>query len=983
VAESSAVQLTFTNAASSSTPPSASFHAGDYVWLMNEDKACGTRPVVGNAFATGYALVTGQTFTYQFGFSNPGFFRPCVERGSIVMDYSNIEVFVTNVAVKDTNDNANPVLIKPATAAEVVQLKVTGANSIKTGDILRFVVDSTTCEDTTALPATTSSYVVYDSAVSAYDFTFGDVPASDKPLRLCVLRHLQIASASVVGSATTNTTLTLDLDFVSVTLASVDVITSTVFNQRTQAVQVQIDSGIDVGDIMFFATTCPTSVPAQGTSVATIGQTVTSISSGIVELPFNFEQITPTASNVLLKLCVQRQSNNAIVDFGDSLRVLDKTTKILSAGLVRRSAVAVLTVTYTTGELLTDTHLLSFVDAQSTCPSTDATLSVGVNATASTVLTSGIDVNSNTNIFANIRFANRLMRLCSYHPNTGALVAEYVNLGVVVSDITIMDSDSSTTDTVGCVQNAVSQTISFSQSSSLVFESTSKLFFKKQEASDEACGSAPDVSSAVSSSATAMAFNSQSSSSTATFSLDFDFSSAKADLQVYRLCVELTDGTVLDFAPLGVRVSDLVLQSYVSGTTGAAAVKPIPQQTLSLTYGNDATAEISNAQVWFIDDSSSYVTCACSDLGVCSGTTFASTAKVTVGTSMQFNFTQFDGSVPATMCLKPNGAVAYTLSCLTVAFAVVPNPSSVPSNDGQLIALGYDGGSLTPGDHVMFVHEDYACESVTSFATARTNNQAAYTNVALVGIDPATPLSFDFSGLQTTGNTPEAYLCVNSTATGEVYSLKSSKVAINKEVVGLAGDPHVRSATGEWLDFYGEAGVYTLLDGNIQANARFAYAVRDNFMIWHPKVMRPGTLVEEVGIQLKNEQASLRLGVQGGGIVSVRTGHKLTEFWAASEDHELRIGDYTVTWSKCSTSCEAQMPWGMHQRSNSLTVEGRGEFLQVFIARSGGYRFVDVEAMPHHQSSGLLSDALVSPAALAARLVRGGESTYKSTLQLP
>jgi len=236
-------------------------------------------------------------------------------------------------------------------------------------------------------------------------------------------------------------------------------------------------------------------------------------------------------------------------------------------------------------------------------------------------------------------------------------------------------------------------------------------------------------------------------------------------------------------------------------------------------------------------------------------------------------------------------------------------------------------------------------------------------------------ISLDFDGMSTGKG---AYLCVREKDGGKTYKSSGSSVAISNAVVSISGDPHVRKADGHWVDFFGESGVYQLLDGELAANAKLGYAVRDNFMIWHPQVMRPGTLVEEVGIQLKDTKASVRLGIQGGGIVSVRIEDQSTEFWAPSDERSLKLGAYTITWRKCVANCDVTMPWGTHQRTHSLSVQGRGDFIQVFMARSGGYRFVDIEAIPADGATGLLADASFAPTALSKLLVSGGEATYKA-----
>lgn len=228
------------------------------------------------------------------------------------------------------------------------------------------------------------------------------------------------------------------------------------------------------------------------------------------------------------------------------------------------------------------------------------------------------------------------------------------------------------------------------------------------------------------------------------------------------------------------------------------------------------------------------------------------------------------------------------------------------------------------------------------------------------------------------GSEVELTLCVQRDLT--TFPLSSTTLTLTKSIaaVNMVGDPHVRAANGEWLDFYGQSGVYNLLDNDrMQAKAKFGYAVRDKQMIWHPRVMRPGTVMEEIGVTLLDERVSIRLAVHGGGIVSVREESGTTKFWTAAADHVIQVGDFVISWGACQQNCEVAMPWGTHERTRSLLIEGRGEFLQMFVTKSGGYRFVDVDSTPGPLSSGLLADANAAPASLAQRLMNGGEHIYQ------
>jgi hypothetical protein len=579
-----------------------------------------------------------------------------------------------------------------------------------------------------------------------------------------------------------------------------------------------------------------------------------------------------------------------------------------------------------------------------------------------------------------------LMRLCDYALGSPiSLVVDYSSVGVVVSDITIMGSPLSTTETTGCVSKASGQTVTFAVVEAEVFETTAKLFFKRMPTAATAgktCGVAPSVSSIDSSASVMMPF--LSSSSSKSWSMDFDFSStSSATLEIFRLCVELESGTVLDFNPLGVRVTDIKVEAGLNGFLRSNSVQPLATQSLTINYAGTA---------WFIDSSNTYLNCACTNptgANTCDDPADVSgqTDKkvVSPNTAADFNFTSFQGftSGSAKLCMQTSSLVTHQLDCVTVGFDVSISPASVPANDFQSVQLTYPGVTLKPGDKVMFYHPSAACNKATNFTTARSNNPSKYSSVANVTLSGEV-LSFNFSGLYAFNQDFAAKLCVHHNA-DDVFSLDAATLIVTKPValaVGIAGDPHVRSATGAWLDFYGEAGVYQMLDGNIQANAKFGYAVRDNFMIWHPKVMRPGTLVQEVGIKLKGTQTSLRLGIQGGGIVSIRDELKPTEFWAGADKRVMHANDYSVTWSECQDKCEVAMPWGVHHRTKTLTVEGRGEFIQMHVSKSGGYRFIDIEAIPGSGSTGLLADAASAPDTLAELLLSGGESAYSASLAM-
>jgi hypothetical protein len=685
----------------------------------------------------------------------------------------------------------------------------------------------------------------------------------------------------------------------------------------------------------------------------------------------NFDGWSKTAALSEVYMCVKKPTENNSMEFMIGPRVLERGANLIDTGLVRRRF---LDNSPSFETSITFGRQFKFRFAYNACQvcglaAGDQTLQ---DAAALTV---SVD-------FSEVRFFSKSttqMRLCEYSDSSPPrLVTDFSNVGVVVSDITILGSSVENTVTTGCVMKASEQTVSFAVVQAEVFETTTKLFFKRETVT---CGATPTVSSIDSSGAVRMPF--LSSSSSKSWSLDFDFSATSAtSLDIFRLCVELESGTVLDFRPLGVRVTDIKVESGLNGFLRSNSVQPLFGQSLTINYAADA---------WFIDSSNIYLDCACTISDTCddpapvSGVT--AVQEVSPNTAASFDFSSFSSFTAnsATLCMRVGTpAIVHQLDCVTVGFDVSISPASVPANDFQNLRLTYPGVTLKPGDKVMFYHPSAPCLTA-NFATARQTNPSKYSSVANVELS-GEALSFDFSGMYAFNQDFPAKLCVQTQSDSEPeirprFVLDASTVIVTQPValaVGIAGDPHVRTATGTWLDFYGEAGVYQVLDGDIQVNAKFGHAVRDNFMIWHPKVMRPGTLVLEVGIKLKGTETSIRLGVQGGGIVSIRDELKSTDFWAGADERVMQVNDYSIIWSECKDHCEVAMPWGVHQRTKTLTVEGRGEFMQMHVTQSGGYRFIDIEAIPGSGSTGLLADAATDPDALVLRLLSGGEATYSA-----
>lgn len=559
------------------------------------------------------------------------------------------------------------------------------------------------------------------------------------------------------------------------------------------------------------------------------------------------------------------------------------------------------------------------------------------------------------------------------------------SIGIIVSDLTVGGSDASTTDSVGCVAKATSQTISFSMSSFLAPALDDVFFFVVL---NKPCGVTPSASTDVSSDGVQMYTVVPPSSGQFTFNMDFDFSAASPSAEVYRLCVyQASSLSVLDFAPLGVRVSSITVSKMdQSVNTNAAAVTPASGQDLLISsYANQLS---SNTQVWFILSGVEGYNCQCSSTASCIGGEQAETTPNTITSSdqqvMQFDFSAFTQGQPSHMCVEPPGGTAYGLDCVTVTMGMMTvSPQYVPANDGQDVILSFPGKPFIAGS--MGVFSLAASDCATANYTSGAVSSLRYSSPALIGVS-GQAMTFSFSRMSPGSDAAQwvagrqLKLCVRPPS-GATYSLEV-ELYLTKAAVGIAGDPHVRNVAGEWVDFHGEAGVYSLYQGaSLEANAKLGYAVRDNHMIWHPKVMRPGTMIEEVGIKLRD--ADVRLGVYGGGMVSVRGALQPTVFLTATDARTFTVGDYELTWAPCSQACSKSMPWGTHERSHTLTVSGAGEYMSLSVASSGGYRFIDVESIPAAGSAGLLAHASESPVALAELLKAGGEATYKVLASLP
>jgi len=922
--------VVFSNTQQTGIANEASLAAGDVVWFVQEGHVCSTSaPAAGDINNTdAVQMIAGQNQTYLFDFSLPPTYNKdtsnpsspfylCVLRGAETRSYESITIRVS---------------MNELAAANTLVVKGGGVNVTNPG-IQKLFSES---EDDVAFVAVTSACNYTDrSSTGGVDRTnwllFEEINQKDK-LKVDAIGDLNIPLRLCAFSKSLNEGFDLAWVKLSIFSISLEATSNPAYTIDASTVRFEVESGLKTGDNVQLAQNCST--PASSTTT-----TVESVIDGIAQVTFDLTQVT-TGNYDLCVTPPDQQGTPVHVGAGIELFVTDGNLD--GSKLVR------------VGGTTLDATMVSAAETAATVFANDTEAgATGVYITSESCGSSA--TSALVNPFDRI---NELLPICR---SMSGEHEEYGNIGVVVSDISIMGSSMADTLSVGSVSAAPGQIVTFKTQKP--FPSTSKLFFQD---SARPCG---DTKASTRSTTVPMPFLATTAD---TWSMEFNFTGTQVGTTIYRLCVEIApDSPILDFTPLGVRVTDTVINAVVAGAERSNSVQPYTSQDIKFTT---TLANGSNTEFRFV----------AMDLTECPNTDSDATtpaySRTDATSSITVDFSNFAGKAEAKLCWTNDKTASpiewHMFSSVVVKFGdVTISPASVPANDGQLVKLTYPGASLVAGNTVLFHHPTATCD-VAAFSSDSTS----YSSNATVALSEDV-LTFDFTGMYSVQDF-DAKLCVltNST-TGTVLSLPVT-IKVSKPVVGIAGDPHVRSASGAWLDFYGEAGVYELLNGGIQANARFGYAVRDNFMIWHPKVMRPGTLVEEVGVQLKDTQTSLRLGIQGGGIVSIRQGLKSTDFWAGTEERAMEIGDYSISWSTCEQSCEVVLPWGTHQRSKTLTIEGRGEFMQLHISKSGGYRFIDVEAIPSSSSTGLLADAASAPAELATHLLSGGEAMYSASVAM-
>jgi hypothetical protein len=198
---------------------------------------------------------------------------------------------------------------------------------------------------------------------------------------------------------------------------------------------------------------------------------------------------------------------------------------------------------------------------------------------------------------------------------------------------------------------------------------------------------------------------------------------------------------------------------------------------------------------------------------------------------------------------------------------------------------------------------------------------------------------------------------------------------MTKGASGIAGDPHVQGSDGKFADFFGESGVYNVYSAeSMQVNARLGLAVREGSrMLWHPTVMKAGTLVQEAGVAIG--ETRLRLALHAGGLVSISDPSVATTFLTSAADQELTIGGVQVQWTKVAET--KAFPWGVHAYSQRLELSTADDTVVLQVVESQGYRFIDinVEGVPS-TATGLLNVAMSAPVELRRQLTQQREVDF-------
>jgi hypothetical protein len=301
--------------------------------------------------------------------------------------------------------------------------------------------------------------------------------------------------------------------------------------------------------------------------------------------------------------------------------------------------------------------------------------------------------------------------------------------------------------------------------------------------------------------------------------------------------------------------------------------------------------------------------------------------------------------------------------------------SIVPAGEEVEFTLNMSSSPFNNADKIAWVVDGYACDTNESVRTSFTIEDLSITSFTV---------KFNFTHLASFAPTL-LRLCLDDA--GTMTTLSPTTIMLEEALSAKAlGDPHIQTSDGRWVDFYGDAGTYNLFQGaSFVANARFVLAAREDAegLIWHPRVMKAGTMMEEVAISVVGSGLTARVGVYGGGLLAINDPTSGTSFLTSQEARVFEFGDVSISWFACEKDCEVEMPWGTHTREQVVKVQGPGEAMTLYVAHAGGYRFIDAEAAmlpamqgPVGEATGLLADAMLRPKHVQGSIYNGEEDQY-------
>jgi hypothetical protein len=225
--------------------------------------------------------------------------------------------------------------------------------------------------------------------------------------------------------------------------------------------------------------------------------------------------------------------------------------------------------------------------------------------------------------------------------------------------------------------------------------------------------------------------------------------------------------------------------------------------------------------------------------------------------------------------------------------------------------------------------------------------------------------------------TPGKYhICWQVDGALEPTRIGTFSVAAQQSGSGIVGDPHVHGSDGRFVDFFGDSGVYQLLETEaVRINAYLGFAEKSNKMLWHPSALKAGTIFKEVGILCGDTK--IRVSTIGGGLVSINDAAG-TRFLVAGEDYSGVVCGMDISWT--SVDATKDFPWGSHRRSQKLEVQSKTEIVEIFAASSSGYDFVDVDytvLSVEGEKQGLLHEASSRPEFVRDLITQGQEHKFK------